>query len=89
MRRHTLIHNIILRNLDLARQLHVIVGKLANLDVVNAGEFFFLGGAQTQRRDEFAEEIKRAEDEARADEGVGAAGEGVGELVAELDPVPV
>ena len=78
MRRHTLIDHILVRHLDLARQLHVIVCELANLDVVDARGFFFLGGAETQRRDEFAAEVKGAEDEACAEEGVGTAGEGVG-----------
>jgi hypothetical protein len=88
VRRHALI-NILIRHLDFARKLNVVVRELADFDVVDAGGFFFFGGAETQRGEESTEEIERAEDEARAEEGVGAAGEGVGELVAELDPVAV
>jgi hypothetical protein len=88
MRGHALV-DFVVRNLHFAGKLNVVVCKFADLDVVDAREFFFFGGAETKRGDVFAEEVEGAEDEARADEGVGAAGEGVGELIADLDPVPV
>jgi protein involved in temperature-dependent protein secretion len=90
MRRHALIHLLLLiGDLDLARKLHVVVCELADLDVVDARGFFFFRGAEAQRGDVFADEVEGAEDQACADEGVGAARKGVGELVAELDPVSV
>jgi hypothetical protein len=88
MRRHALV-NIFIGDLDFAGKLHVVVSKLAYLDVVDTGGFFFFGGAEAQGGDETADEVEGAKDEARADEGVCAAGEGVGELVPDLDPVVV
>lgn len=67
----------------MAGELDVIVGKLAELDVVHA-ELLLLGaGAQGQAGDEVEEE----EDEAGQDEGPGKGRDGAGELVAHLDPV--
>lgn len=63
--------------------------KLSNFNIVDTGSFFFFSCAQTQRGDIATEEIQDAKDEAGADEGVGAAGKGVCELVADLDPVPI
>lgn len=63
--------------------------KLANLNVINTERLLLLGGTQAQCGDEFADEVERAEDQTCAEEGVCAAGEGVSELVAELDPVVV
>ena len=65
--------------------LDIIVGKLAELVVVDADDFCFLTSAQRQAGDEVHDE----EDDARAEEGVGEAGDGVCELVAELDVVAV
>ena len=58
-------------------------GKLPNLDIVHPHDFVVLGRTKTQSRDEVDEE----EDDAAAEEGVGQAGDGVGELVTELDVV--
>lgn len=69
----------------LPRQLDVIVRELANLGVVDAENLGFFGSAQMHARDHVEDE----QDERRADEGVGAPREGVGQLVAELDPVVV
>ena len=63
--------------------------KLSDFNVVNTSGLFFFCCAEAQGGDVAAEEIQDAEDEAGAYEGVGAAGEGVCELVAELDPVLV
>ena len=70
---------------DLAGQLDVVVGELADLRVVDAQDLGLLGGAQGEAGDQVHEE----EDQAGAAEGVDAAGDGVRELVAELDPVVV
>jgi hypothetical protein len=70
---------------DLARELDVVVGKLANLGVVDAEDFGLLCDAETKAGDH----VHQKEDQASADEGVGAAGERVGQLVGELDPVVV
>jgi hypothetical protein len=88
MRRHALV-DIFVRDLDFAGKLDIVVSKLAYLDVVDTGGFFFFSGAEAQGGDEAPDEIEGAEDETRADEGVGATGEGVGELVPDLDPVVV
>lgn len=63
--------------------------ELANLDVVDAKGFFFLASTEAQDGYEFADEVEGAEDQAGTDERIGAAGKGVGELVAELDPMVV
>lgn len=70
---------------DLARELDVVVGKLADLSVVDAQDLGLLGGAQAQARDE----VHDAQDDTGAHEGVEPAAEGVGQLVAHLDPVAV
>lgn len=63
--------------------------EFSYLDIIDTSGFFFLGGAQAERRHVSAEEVEGPEDQTRADEGVGAACEGIGELVPELDPVAV
>jgi hypothetical protein len=88
MRRHALV-NIFVGDLDLTRKLDVVVSEFAYLDVVDTGGFFFFGGAEAKGGDETTDEVEGAEDKARADEGICAAGEGVGKLVADLDPVVV
>lgn len=69
----------------LPRQLNIVIRELANLGVVNTQNLRFFGGAKAQSGDQVHDE----EDETGAEEGVGEAGAGVGDLVAELDPVPV
>ena len=63
--------------------------ELANLDVIDASGLFLLAGPEPKGRNEFADEVESTEDDAGADKGVGAACEGVGKLVAKLDPVAV
>ena len=70
---------------DIPRQLYVIVGKLADLGVVNTHDLGLLARAQTQTRDQVHDE----EDDAGSAERVGEAGCAVGKLVAELDVVTV
>lgn len=66
-----------------ARHLNIVVGKLAELAVVEA-ELLLLGAdAEGQTRDEVHEE----EEDAGQDKGPGERGAGAGELVTELDPV--
>jgi hypothetical protein len=67
------------------RQLHVIVGKFANLRVVDAEDFRLLGGPQPQAGNHVHDE----QDQTRAGKGVQAAAEGVGKLVAHLDPMVI
>jgi len=69
----------------LARQLDVVVGELADLGVVDAEDLGLLASAEPQAGDEVHDE----EDDRGADEAVEAAREGVGQLVADLDPVVV
>jgi len=69
----------------LSRQLNVVVGELADLRIVNAEDFGFLGCAQREPGDEVHDE----EDETGAAEGVYHSADGIRELVAELDPVVV
>ncbi len=69
----------------LARQLDIVVGKLANLGVVDAQDLALLADAQLQAGDQVHDE----QDEAGHDEGVAAAREGVGQLDGQLDPVVV
>lgn len=76
-------HNIIVE--DLARQLDVVVGELANLGVVDSQNLGLLVGAQAQARDHVDEE----QDERREDERVETPRDAVGELVAQLHPVVV
>ena len=86
--RHALI-NIVIRDLQLACKLNIVVRKLANLNVVDAQSLLFLCSTQTERRQELANEVECAEDQTCADERVCTSSEGIGELVAELDPVVV
>ena len=67
----------------MARELDVVVGELAELDVVHAELLLGGGGAEGEPRDEVEEE----EGEAGEGEGPGEGGEGAGELVAYLGPV--
>lgn len=82
-------HIHVIRVLDLPAQLDVVVRKLANLDVVDAEDLFFFGGAELERWNPLAEEVEESEDNAGHEEGVEAAGDGIGQLVAHLDPVVV
>lgn len=66
-------------------ELDVVVGELANLGVVNTQHLGVLGGSDTQTRDE----VDNEQNEAGASERVGTASNGIGDLVAELDPVVV
>lgn len=68
-----------------ALDLDVIVRELAELDVVDAYVLVLGGDAQAQARDQVHEE----QDDARQDERIREAGNGVGELVRELDVVVV
>lgn len=68
-----------------ALDLDVIVRELAELDVVDADVLVLGRHAQAQARDQVHEE----QDDACQDERVGEAGNGVGELVRELDVVVV
>lgn len=70
---------------DFAGQFNVVVCELANLSIVDTQDLSFLGGAEGQAGDQVHDE----EDEASSTEGVGTSGDGVSELVAELDPVMV
>lgn len=82
-------HIQVIRTLYFSAQLDVIVREFADLDVVDAEDFFFFGSAEFQGWNPFAQEVEDAEDNAGHEEGVEAAGEGVGELVPHLDPVVV
>jgi len=88
MHRHALI-NIVVRDLDLARKLHVVVREFTNLHVINTKSLLFLSCTQTECRQKFADKVQCAQNQASADERVCAAGERVGKLVAQLDPVVV
>jgi hypothetical protein len=70
---------------ELASQLNVIIRKLSNLGFVQTEFLFVFADAEGQAWDEVHEE----EDDACAKEGVGEAGDAVGKLVGELDPVVV
>lgn len=69
----------------LSRQLDIVVRKLANLGVVNAQNLRLLAGAEGQAWDEVHDE----EDETGSKEGVRGSGDGVSQLVAQLDVVLV
>lgn len=69
----------------LARQLDVVVGELSDLGIVNAQDLGLLAGAQRQAGDQ----VHQEQDDAGHDEAVRHAGHGVGQLVAQLDPVVV
>lgn len=79
-----LVHHVATHD-GIAHQLNVVVRKLADFGVVHAEDLCFFGSAETEARDEVHDE----EDQARAAEAVGEAGEGVGQLVGELHPVRV
>lgn len=68
-----------------ALELDVVVGELAELAVVEANVLLLGGDAQA----EAGHQVHQEQDQARHDERVGEAGDRVGELVAELDPVVV
>lgn len=70
---------------DVAAELDVVVGELAQLGVVQARLLLLGGGAQAEAGDEVHDE----EDDAGDAERVGEAGDAVGELVRELDVVVV
>lgn len=70
---------------DVAAELDVVVGELAQLGVVEARLLVLGRGAQAEAWDEVHDE----EDDARDAEGVGESGDAVGELVRELDVVAV
>lgn len=74
MHRHALI-NIVVRDLDLPRKLNVVVREFTNLNVINTKSLLFLSCTQTQCRQEFADKVQCAQDQASADERVCAAGE--------------
>jgi hypothetical protein len=88
VRRHALI-DVLVRHLDFAGELNIVVSELSNFNIVDTGGFFFLGGTEPESWDEASEEVESTEDDAGTKEGVGTAGEGVGELIADLDPVTV
>ena len=69
----------------LSRQLNVIVRKLANLGIVDTQDLSLLGSSEGKTRDQVHDE----EDDAGSPERVDTAGDGIGELVSELDPVAV
>ena len=60
MHRHALI-NIVVRDLDLARKLHVVVREFTNLHVINTESLLFLSSTQTECRQEFADKVKCAQ----------------------------
>ena len=70
---------------DVSRQFHVIIRKFSNFGVVHAQDFCLFGGAKTEAGDQIHDE----EDDAGAAEGVGEAGDGVGELIGQLHPVAI
>jgi hypothetical protein len=70
---------------DFAGQFNVVVCELADLGIVDTQDLGFFGGAEGEAGDQVHDE----EDEAGSAEGVGTSGDGVSELVAELDPVMV
>lgn len=69
--------------------MHCTYSKFANFHIIDTEDFLFFAGAQLEDGEEFADEIQAGEYEAGSYERVGAAGEGVGDLVANLDPVAV
>lgn len=69
----------------LPRKLDVVVGKLANLCVVDTQDFCVLAGAQAQTRDHVDDE----QDHRGANERIETTSDGVGQLVGQLDPVEI
>ena len=72
--RHALV-DIVVRDLQLASELDVIVGELADFNIIDTKSLLFLGSAQTECGHELANEVEGGEDEACANEGVCAASE--------------
>lgn len=70
---------------DVTRQLDVVIREFADLGIVDAHNFVFFRRAEG----EAGNEVDGEEDDARADEGVGEARDGVSKLVGNLDPVAV
>lgn len=66
-------------------QLDIVVGKLAELTVIETELLLFGRDAQRQAGDEVHEE----QEDAREDKGPAKGGTGAGDLIAELDPVAV
>jgi hypothetical protein len=64
-------------------------GKLANLHIVNTKNLLLFAGTELKDREELANAVEAAEDDAGPNEGVGTASDGVSKLVTELDPVLV
>lgn len=64
---------------------NVVVSELAHLGIVNTNDLGLFVGAEAAAGDE----VHDPEDDGGHDEGVGDTGGGVGELVAELDPVVI
>ena len=69
----------------LSRQLNIIICKLANLGVVDAQNFGFLGRAEREAGDQVHDE----EDETGSAERIRHSADGIGKLVTELHPVVV
>lgn len=69
--------------------MHETYSKLANFHVVDAEHLLFLAGTQFQGWYIPADEVEHGEDDASSSKRVSTAGERVGELVAELDPVVI
>lgn len=70
---------------DLAGELDVVIGELANLGIVDAEYLRLLVGTEPQA----GYHVDDEQDQSRKGEGVEAAGDGVGQLVAQLDPMVV
>lgn len=70
---------------DVASNLDVVVGKLANLGIINAHNLILLGSTQAESGDH----VHNEQDNAGSEERVGKTGEGVGKLVAQLNVVVV
>lgn len=87
VRRHALVN--VVGALDVTRELDVVVGKLANLDIVDTENLLFFGGTKLEDWQELANEIETPENEAGSSKRICATGDRVRELVAELDPVVV
>ena len=69
--------------------LDVVVRELANLDVINTSSFFLFRRTEPEGGDEFANKVKSSEDKTGPEEGVCAAGERIGKLIAKLHPMVV
>lgn len=89
MRWHALVDYVVIRDLDLTGELDVVVRELANLDVINTSSFFLFRRTEPEGGDEFANKVKSSEDKTGPEEGVCAAGERIGKLIAKLHPMVV